>query len=449
MNPWKPESWKQKSSTQEVAYPDERVLADVLRRMRGLPPLVSSWEVEELKRRLADAAEGKAFLLQGGDCAEQFEDCNSEAITTKLKILLQMSVVLTHGARKPVIRVGRIAGQYAKPRSSPNESRGDVTLPAYRGDLVNRSGFTSEDRTPDPELLLEGYQRAALTLNWVRSLSESGFADLHHPEVWDVSFAKRSKNWAEYERMVESVRESIQFVEAVTGTHFSRLREIDFYTSHEALSLEYEATQTRQVPRRDGWYNLTTHLPWIGMRTASLDGAHVEYCRGIRNPIGIKIGPSMTNEWLEALLDVLNPDHEPGRIVLIHRMGVGKVEEGLPRLIDCVRSHGNPVLWVSDPMHGNTETTADGIKTRRFENILGEVEQSFEIHRRMGTRLGGIHFEMTGENVTECVGGSSGLSEADLHRAYRSKVDPRLNNEQALEMAMLVAKELRRLRDDS
>jgi 3-deoxy-7-phosphoheptulonate synthase len=405
--------------------------------------LVTSWEVEALKARLAAAADSKAFLLQGGDCAESFDDCNPESIAVKLKILLQMSVVLVHGARQPVIRVGRIAGQYAKPRSTTHESRGEVTLPTYRGDMVNRLGFTTEDRTPDPELMLRGYERAALTLNFIRALADGGFADLHHPENWNIAFAENSQYGAEYRRMVENVRDSISFMEAVTDVDFMRLRRIDFYTSHEALSLHYERTQTRQVPRREGWYNLSTHLPWIGMRTAQTDGAHVEYCRGIRNPIGIKIGPGMTDTWLAQLLDILHPDNEPGRIVLIHRLGIGEVDRVLPRLIEAVRKTGKKVLWCADPMHGNTETTPQGIKTRRFDNIIGELEKAFAVHDAMGSRLGGVHFELTGENVTECIGGSGGLSEHDLHRAYTSRVDPRLNYDQALEMAMRIARHLR------
>ncbi len=440
---WNPDSWREKVASQDVAYPDAAALERVVREMSRLPPLVTSWEVVDLKKRLAQAAKGEAFLLQGGDCAEQFDDCNSDAIAVKLKILLQMSLVLVHGTHHPVIRVGRIAGQYAKPRSSILESRGNVTLPSYRGDLVNRLGFTTEERTPDPELMLRGYERAALTLNFIRALADTGFADLHHPENWDLSFARHSRNIHEYERMVESIRDSISFLEVAAGADFHRLRRVDFFTSHEALVLAYERAQTRQVPRRDGWYNLTTHFPWIGMRTAQPDGAHVEYCRGIRNPLAVKIGPGMTDEWLRELLDVLHPDDEPGRLTLIHRLGVDKVEERLPRLIETVQRTGKTVLWSADPMHGNTEKTADGIKTRRFENILGELEKAFEIHESMGSRLGGVHFELTGEDVTECVGGSGGMSERDLQRAYRSKVDPRLNYEQALEMAMLIARRLR------
>jgi 3-deoxy-7-phosphoheptulonate synthase len=447
MQQWSPQTWKAKVASQQVTYPDPEALEAVLEEMARLPPLVTSWEVEALKDNLAKAAVGDSFLLQGGDCAESFDDCAPDAITVKLKILLQMSVVLVHGTRSPVIRVGRIAGQYAKPRSSNSESRGDVTLPSYRGDLVNRLGFTTEDRTPNPQLLLRGYERAALTLNFIRALADGGFADLHHPEYWNINFARESKFWPEYERMVESVRDSISFMESVTGAEFSKLRGIEFYISHEALALNYEAAQTRRVPRRDGWYNLSTHMPWIGMRTAQPDGAHVEYCRGIDNPLGIKVGPGMTDEWLSELLDRLNPDDAPGRITLIHRMGVDQVEEILPPLIETVRKRDRTVLWCADPMHGNTETLESGVKTRRFENILGELEKAFDIHRRMGSRLGGVHFEMTGENVTECIGGSTGLSEDDLHRAYRSRVDPRLNYEQALEMAMLISRRLRKMKD--
>lgn len=441
---WTPESWKSKTAAQAVAYPDAEHLGRVVREIAALPPLVTSWEVEDLKSRLGDAAAGRAFLLQGGDCAESFDDCGSSMIADKLKILLQMSVILIHGTRKPVIRVGRIAGQYAKPRSAPIEKRGEVELPSYRGDLVNRQAFTPEDRTPNPDLLLKGYERAAITLNFVRALAEHGFADLRHPENWDISFSDKSSRSSEYKSLVESIRDSITFVEAVLGNHFSQLEKVDFFTSHEALSLDYESAQTRKVPRREGFYNLCTHFPWIGMRTADLEGAHVEYCRGIENPIGIKVGPGMDGPWLLGLLERINPDNTPGRITLIHRMGATKIESMLPPLLESVQRAGANVLWCSDPMHGNTETTADGIKTRRFDNIVRELELAFEVHRRVGTTLGGVHLEMTGENVTECIGGSTGLEETDLHRDYRSRVDPRLNYEQALEVAMLIAGRLRR-----
>jgi 3-deoxy-7-phosphoheptulonate synthase len=444
MKEWSPTSWQGKPAAQQVSYGDPAALERVIAEMSRLPPLVTSWEVENLRAGLGRAARGEAFVLQGGDCAESFDECRSDPIAAKLKILLQMSLVLVHGTRKPVIRIGRIAGQYAKPRSADVETRGDITLPAYRGDLINRDAFTAEDRAPDPVLMLRAYERAAITLNFIRALVDGGFADLHHPEYWDVSFAEGSPHAAQYHAIVTSIRESLDFVGAITGVEAEVLRRVDIFTSHEALALPYEQATTRKVPRRAGWYNLSTHFPWIGMRTAQLDGAHVEFHRGINNPLGIKIGPAMTAEWLVGLLDALDPDRLPGKITLIHRMGHDKVHKHLPALVEAVRRAGRTVLWVCDPMHGNTETTAQGIKTRRFDNIVSELEQSFELHTQLGSRLGGVHVELTGENVTECVGGARGLSETDLERAYKSRVDPRLNYEQALECAMRIARHMRR-----
>lgn len=440
MKSWTPDSWKSMDVHQQVTYPDPEALATVQAEIARLPPLVTSWEVEALKNRLAQAARGEAFLLQGGDCAESFDDCGPNKVATQFKILLQMSLLLVHATRSPVVRVGRIAGQYAKPRSSSTEVRDGQELPSYRGDLVNRSPFTPEDRRPDPTLLLRGYERAALTLNFVRALADGGFADLRHPENWDVSFAEGSELHAEYRHIAATIKHSIAFTEAITRTESQLLRRVNLYTSHEALSLEYEQAQTRTVPRREGWYDLSTHMPWIGMRTAQPDGAHVEFCRGIRNPIGLKVGPSVTDDQLKTLIDLLHPNDEPGRLTLIHRLGAAKVEQELPRLIELVRQTGKTVLWCADPMHGNTESTAAGIKTRRFDRILHELKTAFEVHERMGSRLGGVHFELTGENVTECIGGSGGVEEADLHRDYRSKVDPRLNYQQALEMALLITR---------
>jgi 3-deoxy-7-phosphoheptulonate synthase len=444
MHDWHPESWQSKTAAQQPTYPDAAALDEVVAEITRLPPLVTSWEIDALRSQLAKASRGEMFLLQGGDCAESFEACDGTQIASKLKILLQMSLVLVHGTRRRVIRVGRIAGQYAKPRSADTETVGELTLPTYRGDLVNRSGFTSEDRVPNPRLLLRGYERAALTLNFIRALADGGFADLHHPERWDLDFIQHSKQKAEYQRIVSRIGEALEFMEAVTGDRASEAGRVDFYTSHEGLSLHYEQAQTRQVPHQTGYYDLTTHLPWIGMRTASVDGAHVEFFRGVRNPIGVKVGPSMSAEWLSELLEVLHPDDEPGRLVLIHRMGATQIESKLPAIIEAVQRTGKTVLWCADPMHGNTETTKDGIKTRRFENIIGELEKAFEVHARLGTTLGGVHLELTGENVTECVGGARGLSEEDLKHAYKSRVDPRLNYEQALETAMLIARHLRR-----
>jgi len=443
MTTWTPESWQTKKAEQQPVYPDPGAVRAVVAEIAKLPPLVTSWEVESLKTQLAAAARGEAFLLQGGDCAESFDECDSGAIAAKLKILLQMSLVLVQATRHPVVRVGRFAGQYAKPRSDDVESRGDVSLPSYRGDLVNRSGFTSEDRVPDPQLMLRGYERAALTLNFIRALADGGFADLHHPEYWDLSFVKDPEVAREYQAMVDSLREALDFAEVFAGARLAGMRRVDFYTSHEGLALLYEQAQTRTVPRRRGHYNLSTHFPWIGMRTAAPDGAHVEYFRGIRNPIAVKVGPGMTPDRLRGLLDVLHPDDEPGRLTLIVRCGADQVADRLPELVAAVREAGKTVLWCCDPMHGNTEVSAGRVKTRRFDRILSELEQSFDIHESLGSHLGGVHFELTGDDVTECIGGAGGVSEAELDRDYRSRVDPRLNYGQALETAMRIARRLR------
>ncbi|HEY0512252.1 MAG TPA: 3-deoxy-7-phosphoheptulonate synthase class II [Thermoanaerobaculia bacterium] len=441
---WSPTSWQDKPALQQPTYPDATRVEEVLDELSRLPPLVTSWEIERLKSQLAEAARGERFLLQGGDCAESFDDCTSESITNKLKILLQMSLVLVHGARRRVIRVGRFAGQYAKPRSDNMESRDGVVLPSYRGDLINRAPFTLAHRTPDPELLLRGYERAALTINFIRALIEGGFADLHHPEYWDLSWTKHSPHAEEYRRRVAEIRDSLHFLESLTGQQSGEMSRVDYYTSHEGLHLTYEQAQTRRPPRRQGWYNLSTHFPWIGMRTAQLGGAHVEYFRGIANPIAVKVGSGSTPEGLVELADALDPHREPGRLTFIHRFGHQKIGRGLPPLVEAVRAAGRTVLWVCDPMHGNTEAVANGFKTRRFDHILSELQQAFDLHEEMGSYLGGVHFELTGEDVTECMGGARGLTEEDLQRAYRTQVDPRLNYEQALEMALLIARRMGR-----
>ncbi|MCP1726808.1 3-deoxy-7-phosphoheptulonate synthase [Natronospira proteinivora] len=436
---WHPESWQAKTAGQQPLYRDTEAVKSVVDRLGRLPQLVTHGEVEALKKQIAEAARGERFLLQGGDCAESFDDCTADNIANKLKILLQMSLVLVTGMRKRVTRVGRIAGQYAKPRSADMETRGGQTLPSYRGDLINRPPFTPEDREPDPELMLRGYERAALTLNHIRALVDGGFADLHHPENWDLDFVRQSPMEKEYREIVDSVRDSLQFMETIAGSRVSGSGRVDFYTSHEALHLLYEQAQTHQVGHDGRWYNMATHFPWIGMRTAELDGAHVEYFRGIANPVAVKVGPGMSAEHLKALIEVLDPHDEPGRLTLIHRLGANKIESGLPPLIEAAQATGRTVLWSCDPMHGNTEKTQSGIKTRRVENVFSELEQAFDIHQKMGSHLGGVHIELTGENVTECMGGASGLTEKDLERAYRSQVDPRLNYDQALELAMRVA----------
>jgi len=437
---WAPESWQNFSALQQANYPDQDALARVLEKLNDLPPLVTSWEILSLREQIAEAQEGKRFVLQGGDCAESFDECCSPLITNRLKVLLQMSLALVHGLQMPVVRIGRFAGQYAKPRSSDLETRNDVTLPSYRGDLVNAFEFDEKSRIPDPQRLLQAHAYSALTMNFVRSLVDGGFADVHHTEYWDLGWLDHSPLADEFHKLTESLGQSIRFMETITGRDVGSLRRVDFFTSHEALHLNYEQAQTRQVPRQEGWFNLGTHFPWIGMRTAALDGAHVEYFRGIRNPLGIKVGPGMDGDWLAGLLEKLNPGREPGRIVLIHRMGESKIEQYLPSLIRAVQDTGSPVLWISDPMHGNTESTEDGIKTRRFRKILREMELAFEIHRDNNSRLGGVHLELTGENVTECTGGARDLSDEDLKRDYKSTVDPRLNYEQSLEMAMFIVR---------
>ncbi len=439
MQTWQPASWQSRPATQQPHYADATALERVVAELARLPPLVVSWEIEALRSKLALAQRGEHFLLQGGDCAESFEDCESDNIARRLKILLQMSLVLLQGLKKPVIRVGRFAGQYAKPRSADTETRDGLTLPSYRGDNVNRPGFTAREREPDPLLLLRGYERASLTLNFVRALVDGGFSDLHHPEYWDLGFLRHAPLREAYQRIVQSIAESLEFFESISGQRVHSAARSDFYASHEGLHLLSEQAQTRYIERQKRWYNLSTHMPWIGMRTANLDGAHLEYFRGIANPIGVKVGSAMSAEWLQELVHVLNPHNEPGRLTLIHRFGVKEVEQRLPELIRAVKSSGALVLWVCDPMHGNTETTVGGVKTRRFENILAEVEASFRIHADCGSMLGGVHIELTGEDVTECVGGARGLTEGDLARAYRSPVDPRLNAEQALELAMRIA----------
>ena len=437
---WSPASWQARPSLQQPAYADHAELDAALAKLSGLPPLVTSWEILVLKSLLADAAQGRRFLLQGGDCAESFDDCTSPLISNRLKVMLQMSLVLVHGLQLPVVRVGRFAGQYAKPRSADTETRDGVTLPSYRGDLVNAPDFTAPARRADPQRLVRGHAHSAMTMNFVRALIDGGFADLHHPEYWDLAWVEHSPLQGEYRAMVESIGRSLRFMETLAGEPIGSYQRVDFYTSHEALVLHYEQALTRRVPRQDGWFNLSTHFPWIGMRTAALDGAHVEYFRGIRNPIAIKIGPSVTPEQLLRLCDVLDPQREPGRLTLIHRMGAAKIEAALPPLLAAVKSAGREPLWVCDPMHGNTESVSNGFKTRRFENIRRELESAFDVHAAAGTRLGGAHLELTGENVTECMGGARDLTEADLSRAYKSQVDPRLNYEQSLELAMLIVR---------
>jgi 3-deoxy-7-phosphoheptulonate synthase len=445
-SPWTPDSWRARPHAQEIAYPDPAALQSAVARLRTLPPLVTSWEIERLRALLAEAQEGKRFVLQGGDCAEALADCQPQVIASKLKILLQMSLVLIHGLKKPVVRIGRFAGQYAKPRSSPTETRGGQTHPSYYGDLVNQAAFTAEARTPDPRLLLRGYQHAAMTLNFIRALVEGGFADLHHPEYWDLSFFRHAgvspELRAEYERMTRNLADGLEFMEALGEKAVEELTGVDFYTSHEGLNLLYESAQTRQVPRREGHYCLTTHFPWVGDRTRALGGAHIEFFRGVRNPLAVKLGAAADAKEVVALCERLNPSDEPGKLTLVTRLGAGNVARLLPPLLEAVKKSGRRVLWMCDPMHGNTTATATGIKTRSFDAILRELETTIETHEAAGSRLGGVHFELTGEDVTECVGGASGVTEANLSTRYDSPCDPRLNYQQSLEMAFLLSRKL-------
>ncbi|MEM6731980.1 MAG: 3-deoxy-7-phosphoheptulonate synthase class II [Myxococcota bacterium] len=449
--PWTPDSWLEKPAKQLPAYSDPDALRRALEKLRALPPLVTSWEIERLKSYIADAQRGERFILQGGDCAETLDECRSDIITNKLKILLQMSLVLVHASKRPVVRVGRFAGQYAKPRSSPVERREDANggvqeLPSYFGDLSNRYEFTPESRAFNPQLLVDGYTHAAMTLNFIRSLTEGGFADLMHPENWSLSSYDEARPDStaldEYQRMTNDVIQSLHFMK-VFGERIPDLDRVEFFTSHEGLNLYYEAAQTRRVPRRDGFYNLTTHLPWIGERTRQLDGAHVEFFRGVQNPVGVKVGPTAEPDDVIRLLDVLNPNDEPGKIVLVPRMGADKVADRLPHLLRAVNREGRKVAWVTDPMHGNTKNATGGRKTRHVEDIMQEIELTFEMHAMEGTHLGGIHFELTGDDVTECVGGATGLSEDHLSENYVSLCDPRLNYSQSLELAMRVGRWMR------
>lgn len=438
MSEWSPYSWQSYEVGQHVDYPDQGLLDKVLTKLEHLPPLVTVGEIDKLKTQLAEAALGKRFLLQGGDCAESFDECKENNITNKFKILLQMSLLLIHRLRKPIVRVGRIAGQYAKPRSSDTETKEGVTLPSYRGDLINHPHFTEITRAPDPFRMLEGYHYSAATLNYLRALVNGGFADLHHPHQWDLSFFEHSPQAKEYSGIVKSIEDSLDFVKTIDGLKASRLDSIDFFTSHEALHLPYESALTRKD--NGEWYNLSTHFPWIGMRTAIEDSAHIEYFRGLQNPIAVKVGPKTTANWLKTLINTLNPDNEPGKLTLITRFGQDNIADCLPKLIKAAKETQKTVLWSCDPMHGNTQTTQEGYKTRHFDAIMSEIQQALNIHASCNSFLGGIHLELTGENVTECIGGARGLSESDLKRAYHSLVDPRLNYEQSLEVALQITK---------
>ena len=441
---WTPDSWRAKPIAQAPEFPDKKALAAVEKQLATFPPLVFAGEARALKKHLASVAEGKAFLLQGGDCAESFAEHRADNIRDFFRVFLQMSVVLTFAAAKPVVKVGRIAGQFAKPRSSDVEKQGDRILPSYRGDIVNGIEFTEAARTPDPERQLMAYRQSAATLNLLRAFAQGGYANLEHVHQWMLGFVDNSPESERYRDLADRLTETLRFMQAIgiSCETNQALRETDFYTSHEALLLGYEEAMTRVDSTSGDWYSTSGHMIWIGDRTRQPDHAHVEYCRGIKNPVGIKCGPSIAEDGLLRLIDILNPANEPGRLTLIGRFGAGKVGEHLPRLIRAIRREGRNVVWTCDPMHGNTITSASGYKTRPFDKVLREVQEFFAVHRAEGTYPGGVHFEMTGQDVTECTGGLRAVSDENLADRYHTACDPRLNASQSLELAFLVAEEL-------
>lgn len=432
--------WRNLPIKQQPAWPDAEAVAAVSAELATLPPLVFAGEVDNLREKLGRAASGRAFLLQGGDCAETFAGATAEQIRNRIKTVLQMAVVLTYGASMPIVKMGRMAGQFAKPRSSDSETRGDVTLPAYRGDIVNGYDFTEGSRQADPQRLLKGYHTAASTINLIRAFTQGGFADLREVHSWNKGFAQNPANQA-YERMATEIDRAIRFMEAA-GADFDELKRVEFYTGHEGLLMDYERPMTRIDSRTELPYNTSAHFVWIGERTRELDGAHIDYFSKIRNPIGVKLGPTTSPDMALALIDKLDPDREPGRLTFITRMGAGKIRDALPPLLEAVKDSGATPLWVTDPMHGNGMTTPTGYKTRRFDDVVDEVRGFFEAHRAVGTFPGGIHIELTGDDVTECLGGSEEIDEAALATRYESLCDPRLNHMQSLELAFLVAEEL-------
>jgi 3-deoxy-7-phosphoheptulonate synthase len=442
---WTPETWRTRPIRQVPAYPDPAKLAEVEARLRRYPPLVFAGEARRLKAALAQAAEGRAFVLQGGDCAESFNDFTADSIRDTFRVLLQMAVVLTFGASVPVVKLGRMAGQFAKPRSSDTETIGGETLPTYRGDIINGPAFTPEARVPDPSRMEFGYFQSAGTLNLLRAFASGGYADLHEVHRWNLGFVERSPLAERYRDLSGRIDETLRFMAAcgMTSENTRDLRETDFYTSHEALLLPYEQALTRVDSTSGDWYACSAHFLWVGDRTRQADGAHVEFLRGVKNPIGMKAGPTSDPDEMVRIIETLNPTNEAGRMTLIVRMGADKVATKLPPLLRAVKRAGLNVLWLCDAMHGNTITTAANIKTRSFDAILSEVRGFFDAHAAEGTWAGGVHVEMTGQNVTECVGGAHRLTEANLTERYESFVDPRLNAEQSLELAFLIAEELK------
>ncbi|MEE8271673.1 MAG: 3-deoxy-7-phosphoheptulonate synthase class II [Alphaproteobacteria bacterium] len=447
---WTPEGWRAKPALQLPEYPDQARLAAVEAQLAKYPPLVFAGEARNLQADLAKVARGEAFLLQGGDCAESFAEFHPDKIRDTFRVMLQMAVALTFGSSTPVVKVGRVAGQFAKPRSAPTETVDGVALPSYRGDIVNGFEFEPSARVPDPERMIRGFNQAAATLNLLRAFAQGGYADLHKVHQWNLGFVSRSKQGARYEDMANRIDEAVQFMAAcgITAQSTPQIRETDLYTSHEALLLPYEQALTRIDSTTGDWYDVSAHMLWIGDRTRQPDGAHVEFMRGVKNPIGLKCGPSLDPDTLIRLIDILNPEDEPGRLTLIARMGAGKVAEGLPPLVRRVKREGRTVVWSCDPMHGNTVKSSTGYKTRPFDQILAEVRGFFAVHQAEGTHPGGVHFEMTGEEVTECTGGAQAITDDGLSLRYHTACDPRLNATQALELAFLIAEKLKDDRAD-
>jgi 3-deoxy-7-phosphoheptulonate synthase len=433
--------WRELEIKQQPQWPDAEAVRAASAEVAALPPLVFAGEVDQLRERLGAAARGEAFLLQGGDCAETFAGATAEQIRNRVKTVLQMAVVLTYGASMPVIKMGRMAGQFAKPRSSDLETRGDVTLPAYRGDIVNGYDFTPESRAADPRRIVQGYHTAASTLNLIRAFTQGGFADLRLVHYWNKGFTENPQN-QRYEQLAREIDRAVKFMVAC-GADFEGMKRTEFYTGHEGLLMDYERPMTRIDSRTGTPYNTSSHFIWIGERTRELDGAHVDFLSRVRNPIGVKLGPSTTPETMLELIDKLDPEREPGRLTFITRMGAGRIRDALPPLLEAVKRSDALPLWVTDPMHGNGLTTPTGYKTRRFDDVVDEVKGFFEAHRAAGTHPGGIHVELTGDDVTECLGGSEHIDEATLATRYESVCDPRLNHMQSLELAFLVAEELR------
>ena len=442
---WSPGRWRALPIEQQPIWPDKAALASAEARLGRTPPLVFAGEARSLRERLGEACQGRGFLLQGGDCAESFAEFHPDTIRDTFRVLLQMAVVLTYGAKLPMVKVGRLAGQFAKPRSSDTETVGAVTLPAYRGDMINGMAFDEGARTPDPERLIQAYGQSAATLNLLRALAQGGYADLHAVHRWNLGFVAESTQGARYEALANQLGETLDFMAAcgLTRATTPQIRETEFYTSHEALILEYEQALTRIDSTTGEWYDCAAHMLWIGDRTRQADGAHVDFLSGVGNPLGLKAGPGLEPDDLLALIDRLNPRNEPGRLTVIARMGHDAVEARLPRLVRAVEREGRRVLWACDPMHGNTIKSSNGYKTRVFDRVLAEVRGFFAVHRAEGTHPGGVHFEMTGQDVTECLGGAQAITEENLSDRYHTHCDPRLNASQALELAFLIAEQLK------